>query len=263
MAGRLEQQVVVITGSTGIAAASSKRAAAEGARVYVMGNDPESLLTLKAQIAGAGGVCETLSVDVTVTAEVNEAVTECVRRTGRIDALFNVVRISERRFGDGPVHECSDQGWEITIGTNLGSMMRMSRAVLGQMLLQEPARGSRGNVLNMASVLAYSPEARHFSTHAYAASKAGVIGLTEAMAAFYAPKLIRVNAIAPALVRTPMSRRAQQDAELQEFLRVKQPLSRGFLDAEDVADAAIFLMSDESRMVTGSVLPVDAGWAVS
>src|SRR4051794_39045163 len=117
MAGRLEQQVVVITGSTGIAAASSKRAAAEGARVYVMGNDPESLLTLKAQIAAAGGVCETLAVDVTVTAEVNEAVTECVRRTGRIDALFNVVGISGRRFGDGPVHECSDQGWEITIGT--------------------------------------------------------------------------------------------------------------------------------------------------
>ena len=152
----------------------------------------------------------------------------------------------------------------MTVGTNLGSMMRMSRAVLRHMLVQEPSAGGlRGCVLNMTSVLAYSPEPRHFSTHAYAASKAGVIGLTEAMAAYYAPHMIRVNAIAPALVRTPMSRRAQQDTALQEFLRTKQPLSGGFLEPVDVANAAIFLMSDESRMVTGTVFPVDAGWAVS
>lgn len=259
MAQRLEKRVVVITGSTGIAAATCKLAAAEGALVYAIGNDAESLEILTNETA-----CKTIVADITITAEVNRAVDECVRRAGRIDALFNVVGISGRRFGDGPLHECSDEGWEMTLGTNLGSMMRMSRAVLRQMLAQDAMPGGlRGTILNMASVLAYSPEARHFSTHAYAASKAGVIGLTKAMAAFYAPQLIRVNAIAPALVRTPMSKRAQQDAALQEFLRTKQPLSGGFLEAEDVAKAAIFLMSDESRMVTGTVFPVDAGWAVS
>jgi NAD(P)-dependent dehydrogenase (short-subunit alcohol dehydrogenase family) len=264
MAARLEQRVVVITGSTGIAAATSKLAAAEGALGYAIGNDTESLLTLKAEIADAGGACETIAADVTVTAEVDRAVAHCAQNAGRIDALFNVVGISGRRFGDGPVHECTDEGWEMTISTNLGSMMRMSRAVLRQMLVQEPrASGFRGCVLNMTSVLAYSPEPRYFSTHAYAASKAGVIGLTEAMAAHYAPQMIRVNAIAPALVRTPMSKRAQQDAALQEFLRTKQPLCGGFIDSVDIANAAIFLMSDESRMVTGTVFPVDAGWAVS
>jgi NAD(P)-dependent dehydrogenase (short-subunit alcohol dehydrogenase family) len=264
MAGRFERRVVVITGSTGIAAATSKLAAAEGALVYAIGKDAESLHALQADIAHSGGNCQTIAADVTDTAQVDRAVLQCVQSAGRIDALFNVVGISGRRFGDGPVHECSDEGWDVTIGTNLGSMMRMSRAVLRRMLVQEAGPdGMRGCVLNMASVLAYSPEPKHFSTHAYAASKAGVIGLTEAMAAYYAPHMIRVNAIAPALVRTPMSRRAQQDAALQEFLRSKQPLSGGFLEAEDVANAAMFLMSDESRKVTGTVFPVDAGWAVS
>jgi NAD(P)-dependent dehydrogenase (short-subunit alcohol dehydrogenase family) len=115
----------------------------------------------------------------------------------------------------------------------------------------------------MASVLAFSPEPRHFATHAYAAGKGGAIAMTRSMAAHYAPGKIRVNAIAPGLVRTPMSQRAQASPELQEFVARKQPLAAGMVEADDVARAALFLLSDEARAITGQVLTVDAGWSVT
>ncbi len=99
----------------------------------------------------------------------------------------------------------------------------------------------------MASVLAFSPEPSHFATHAYAASKAATISMSHAMAAQYAANHIRVNVLAPALVRTPMSARAQADAEISAFIETKQPLSRGFLEAGDIAETALFLLSEKSR----------------
>ena len=132
------------------------------------------------------------------------------------------------------------------------------------MLTQAPAaNGLRGVVLNMASVLALAPSAQHFATHAYAASKGAILGLSKAMAAYYAPHKIRVNVIAPSLVRTPMSARAQQDPQILELMRRKQPLVEDLLPAEDVARAALFLLSDEARVITGDVLQVDGGWGVS
>jgi NAD(P)-dependent dehydrogenase (short-subunit alcohol dehydrogenase family) len=120
-----------------------------------------------------------------------------------------------------------------------------------------------GTILNMASVLAFSPQAQHFATHAYAASKGAIVAMSRAMAAYYAPHKIRVNVIAPGLVRTPMSARAQSDDELVEFIAHKQPLSEGMLDAADVAATALFLLGDQSRHMTGQVVGVDGGWAVS
>ena len=115
----------------------------------------------------------------------------------------------------------------------------------------------------MASVLAFSPQAQHFATHAYAAGKGAIISMSRAMAAYYAPHQIRVNVIAPALVRTPMSARAQSDREVLEFIAHKQPLSGGMLDAGDVAETALFLLSEQARQITGQVVSVDGGWAVS
>jgi NAD(P)-dependent dehydrogenase (short-subunit alcohol dehydrogenase family) len=123
--------------------------------------------------------------------------------------------------------------------------------------------GLRGAILNMASVLAESPEPVHFATHAYAASKGAILAMTKAMAAYYAPHKIRVNAIAPGLVRTPMSRRAQEDAEILAYIGRKQPLAEDLIPAEDIARASVFLMSDEARMITGETLTVDAGWSVT
>ena len=123
--------------------------------------------------------------------------------------------------------------------------------------------GRPGTILNMASVLAFSPQAQHFATHAYAASKGAIVSMSRAMAAYYAPHKIRVNVIAPGLVRTPMSARAQSDDEILEFIAHKQPLSAGLLDAADVAATALFLLGDQSRHMTGQVVGIDGGWAVS
>ena len=182
---------------------------------------------------------------------------------GRIDGLFNVAGISGRRFGDGPLHECTEEGWDTTLDANAKSMFLMCRAVLQQMLTQEPREdGVRGAILNMASVLAFAPERKFFASHAYAASKGAIVSLSKAMASYYAPHGIRVNAIAPALVETPMSKRAGENAEIMAFMRDKQPLG-AMMSAADVAGMAVFLLGDRARAITGTVVTVDAGWCVS
>ena len=202
--------------------------------------------------------------DLTRAESAESVLAQCLSKFGRVDALFNAAGLSGRRFGDGPAHECTDEGWDVTLAQNLGIMFRMCRAVIGRMLQQELGEdGIRGAILNMGSVLAEAPEPRHFATHAYAAAKGAVVSMTRSMAAYYAPHRIRVNAIAPGLVRTPASERAVGDPELLEFIRKKQPLTGGMMDAEDVARAALFLLSEEARSITGEVLAVDAGWRVT
>jgi NAD(P)-dependent dehydrogenase (short-subunit alcohol dehydrogenase family) len=262
--GPLRGRALLVTGTSGIAAATVSRAAAAGARVFAVGIDRESGESLAESVAGAGGECRFFAADVTDPGSVAAAVEGCASAFGRIDALFNVVGISVRRFGDGPVHECSEEAWDLAFTTNVKSMFLVCREVVRRMLRQEPgADGERGAVLNMASVLAFSPEPEFFATHAYAASKGAVLGMSRSMAAYYAPHHIRVNAIAPSLVRTPMSRRAQQDSEVVDFTRGKQPLVDDLLAAEDVAHAALFLLGSGARAITGEVLAVDGGWSVT
>jgi NAD(P)-dependent dehydrogenase (short-subunit alcohol dehydrogenase family) len=116
----------------------------------------------------------------------------------------------------------------------------------------------------MASVLGFSPSPKYFVTHTYAASKAAIIGLTQSIASYYAVENIRINAIAPALVETPMAQRAANDETIQAFIKTKQPLDGGRIGAPDDLDgAAIYFMSDYSKFTTGQVLSVDGGWHLS
>ena len=115
----------------------------------------------------------------------------------------------------------------------------------------------------MGSVLDSSPEPRHFAAHAYAAAKGGVVALSRSMAAYYAPLKIRVNVIAPGMARTPSLERLDGDPELGPFLKKKQPLTEGMFDASEIARAALFLLSEESRAITGEVFHVDGGWRVA
>ena len=175
MPGKLQDRVCLITGSTGIAACTAKLAAREGATVFVASNAEDSCPALAESLGAQGGVCDACVADLTVESSAAKVVAQCVARFGRIDALFNVAGISGRSFGDGPVHQCTERGWDMTMDTNVKSMFLVSRAVIGRML-QRPVQenGERGSILNMASVLAFSPEPAFFSTHAYAASNLGL-----------------------------------------------------------------------------------------
>ncbi len=257
------KRVYLITGSTGIAAATAKLAARQGVRVFIVSRTEDHCRALAKDIESEGGECAFHTADLTVASTVSEAVEHCVEQFRRIDALFNVAGISGRRLGDGPVHECTEEGWDTTLNTNVKSMFLMCREVIKVMLAQTlSAQGQRGSILNMASVLGFSPEPRFFATHAYAASKGAIIGMSKSMAAYYATHKIRVNVIAPSLVRTPMSGRAQENPAILEFMRTKQPLIEDLIEADDVARSALFLLGDEAGRITGDVLTVDAGWCV-
>jgi NAD(P)-dependent dehydrogenase (short-subunit alcohol dehydrogenase family) len=248
-------RVLLITGATGIAEATALAASTQGESVFIVSRTEERCRDLCKRLRDADyRVC-----DLREEREVEAAFDACLRKFRGVDAVFNVAGISGRRFGDGPVHQCSAEGWDVTFDTNVRGMFLMCRAALRYWL---DARRP-GAILNMSSVLAFSPAPQFFATHAYAASKGAIISMSRAMAAYYAPHKIRVNVIAPALVRTPMSARAQSDEELLDFIAHKQPLSAGMLDAADIAATALFLLSDQSRHMTGQVVSVDGGWAVS
>ncbi|HEY2341506.1 MAG TPA: SDR family oxidoreductase, partial [Chthoniobacteraceae bacterium] len=105
---------------------------------------------------------------------------------------------------------------------------------------------------------------RHFATHGYATAKAGIIGFSKAIAAYYAPQNIRVNVIAPALVDTPMAQRAANDEVIQRFIKTKQPLDGGRIGRpSDLDSAVVFFLSDEAKFCTGQVLSIDGGWSVT
>jgi NAD(P)-dependent dehydrogenase (short-subunit alcohol dehydrogenase family) len=188
------------------------------------------------------------------------AIERCVGEFGGFDGLYHVAGGSGRRHGDGPIHELTDEGWERTLELNLTSLMRSNRAAVRQFL----AQGTGGAILNMGSVLGWSPSPRFFATHTYAAAKSGIIGFSKSLASYYAPKDIRVNVIAPGLVETPMSRRAVGDVEILRFMQTKQPLDGGRIGtAADLDAAVVFLLSDGARCCTGQVLALDRGWTVS
>jgi NAD(P)-dependent dehydrogenase (short-subunit alcohol dehydrogenase family) len=247
-----------------MAAAGAERFAAEGARIFVASRTEEHCRALVDGILDGGGEAAFRAADLTDEGATDAAIRACLEAYGRIDGLFAVAGGSGRRFGDGPAHEMTVEGWDRTFELNAKPVFLASRAVLRAMLAQDPTEaGTRGSILLMSSILAFHPSPGHFATHAYAASKGAIATFGRATAAYYAPHGIRVNVVAPSLVTTPMSSRASSDPGAQAFVAWKQPLSRAFMPAEDVAAAATFFLSDEARYVTGQVLAVDGGWSVT
>jgi NAD(P)-dependent dehydrogenase (short-subunit alcohol dehydrogenase family) len=264
--GRLEGRTCLIVGGTsGIGLACAKRFLEEGARIVVSGKQVEIGHTALEQLAPLGTVREfALNLD-----DGEEGVARLFAFAldalgGRLDVLLHVAGISGRKFGDGPMHDCSTEGWERVLRTNAEGAFWTNRAAVRQMLDQPvDATGLRGAVVNVGSVLDRSPSPAHFGTIAYAASKGAMRAMTLSAAAQYASERIRFNLLAPGLIDTPMAARATNDSRIRSYLATKQPIAGGPGSADDVAQAALYLCEPASRFVTGAELVVDGGWSVS
>jgi NAD(P)-dependent dehydrogenase (short-subunit alcohol dehydrogenase family) len=251
-----EKVIVVIGGTTGLGLSAAKAFIKAGAQVVIVGRKADSLESALRQL---GDQADGVSGDASDPETAPQAVEVALQQFGGFDGLYHVAGGSGRKFGDGPVHEMTDEGITHTLDLNLRSVLYSNRAALQQFLKQDTG----GAILNMASVLGYSPSPKFFATHVYAAAKAAIIGVTKAAAAYYAAKNIRLNVIAPALVDTPMAQRAVTNDEIARYIRSKQPLDGGRVGVpEDLDSAAAWLLSDGARFVTGQVVAVDGGWGV-
>ncbi len=249
--------VVIIGGTTGLGLSAAHACVRARGRIVVVGRSAENG---RLAVAELGPHARHLTADASNPATAGQSIDLALAEFQGFDALYHVAGGSGRRHGDGPLHEITDQGWEKTLHWNLTSMFYSNRAAIQNFL----SRKVGGSILNMGSVLAFAPSATHFSTHAYATAKAAIIGMTRSAAAHYASSNIRLNVLAPALVETPMSARAQQNSEIMGFIRTKQPLDGGRIGLPSDADeAAVFFLSDASKFITGQVLSIDGGWQLS
>lgn len=252
----LEDKTAFITGAgSGIGRAAARLFARKGARVAVIDRDEAAGEQTVELIEDLDDRALFIQADVSRASDVSRAVEKTVTRLAGLDIMVNVVGVSGRQWGDGPAAECTEEAWDQLMRINLKSTFLCCKYGLQQM----EAVG-RGSIVNISSVLGLVGGGEDFATHAYAASKGGIISLTRSIATYYAPRNIRANVICPGLIATPMSQRAQNDPDIRRRLPDLQPLTGDFGDPADVAHAALYLSSDEAKFVTGTVFPVDGGW---
>lgn len=251
-----DKKIVIIGGTTGIGYAVAIHCCKEGAAVVALGKK-ENELDQDFQLNNNHLV---LFGDATNELSAEKAITTCLEKFNGFDALLHVAGGSGRAFGDGPLHEMTTIGWDKTFALNLNSIMYSNKAAINQLLQQNKG----GSIVNISSVLATNPAPHFFTTHAYAASKAAVIGLTKSAAAFYAKDNIRLNVISPGLIETPMSKRAAENETIMDYVKTKQPLQQGRIgQPSDLIGMIGMLLSDQTSFITGQNILIDGGWSVS
>lgn len=259
----LKNKVILITGASGIAAATIKSASSLGAKIFYCGLERESCINLKNELKDDAEI-DFFACDLTAKGSPKKLVQKCVKRFGGLDALFNVAGTSGRKFGDGALYRLTDTGWSKTLNSNLDTQYKMCQEAIEVMMRNRSDEFCmRGSILNMASILGVYPEPKYFSALAYATAKGAIITMTRHIASYYAKSGIRVNAIAPGLTNTKMSKRATTDERVVSFIKTKQPLTKGIIAAKDIADVALFLLSNQARIITGQTIFADGGWNVS
>lgn len=266
LAGRT---AIVTGGSRGIGLAIARRLAQDGARVVVAARTEKGAQEAAAAIAGSGGEALAVACDVRLADDVKRLVTETLERYGRIDIVVNNAGISPR---SAEPQEIGEEAWDAILDTNLKGAFLLSTAASRDMI----PRGS-GVIINIASIAGVMPIALE---SAYCASKAGLIGLTKALAFDWAKYGIRVHAVAPGYIATEMNRGVRETAEgliergseagdaEEEFAKslyssvVGRTLLGRYGVPEEIAEVVAFLASDGARYMTGAVTMVDGGWTI-
>jgi 3-oxoacyl-[acyl-carrier protein] reductase len=246
MTGRLDGRVSLVTGaSRGIGRAIARALALEGATVFVGARDEARLADVVREVVDEGGTAVALSLDVADRASVDAALQRILESRGRLDHLVNNAGITR----DNLLLRMKKEEWDQVIATNLTGTYLCTQAVLKPMLKQRS-----GRIVNVTSVVGVTGNAGQAN---YAASKAGIIGFTKAVAREVASRSITVNAVAPGFIDTDMT--AAMPEKARESLTSSIPLGR-VGRPEDIASAVAFLVSDAAAYITGQVLGVDGGF---
>ena len=241
----LTNKIALVTGaSQGIGRATALALAAAGAQVAVAARNTEKLSTLVTEIESTGGVALAVPMDVADAAQVKTGFQQTLAKFGKLDILVNNAAITR----DTLALRMKLEDWDAVLRTNLTGAHLCIQQALGAMLKQRS-----GRIVNISSVVAETGNAGQAN---YVASKAGLIGLTRAIAVEVASRSITVNAVAPGFIETPMT--APLSQEIKDKMKTMIPLGR-FGSEQDVAAAVVFLASDEAAYITGQVLNVNGG----
>lgn len=251
MAGKLDNKVIIVTGgSTGIGRATALRCAADGAKVVVADVNTVDAPATVAAINQAGGAATFVKTNVALASEVQALIAATVKTYGRLDGAFNNAGIE----GDfTSILKMSEESFDRTIAVNLKGVWLCIKYQVEQFISQ----GSGGSIVSTASVAGLVGSR---GASAYCASKHGVVGITKGVALEYARKRIRVNAVCPGVIKTPMVARLLEGSGIgEQSLVAQEPMDR-LGEPREIADAVAWLLSDEASFVTGVALPVDGGY---
>ncbi|MCK9298894.1 SDR family oxidoreductase [Methanoculleus sp. YWC-01] len=259
--GRLEGKVAIVTGaSSGMGAAITKRFAAEGANVIAIARRKEKLQGVIDEVTGKGGTAIAVSGDVSKEEDVKNAVKTAVDTFGKLDIVVNNAGSLDRV---APVGDLDDKTWEQVFAVNVDGPMYMFRAAIPEML-KNPGDAEGLNKGAFVTVSSIGGTHGGHSGAAYTASKHASLGLAKNTGYMYAKKGIRSNIIAPGYVATEMvelSQTTQSHPEGMELVSAGVGANPRMGKAEEIANLALFLASDEASLVNGAVVPADAGWS--